>query len=106
MTPSPTVSTQPTVTVNGTPSTTVQLPKPKIVKYKGRVLAFNMAGIIVQSMENQRMVWNFQYSTDLHNKVADMLGTGGFQPGDMITVYCKSGSTVAVKVKGKHATLR
>ena len=103
-TPAPTVSsssTPPTVTMNATPNTNVKVAKPKMAKYKGRVLAFNIATIIVQSMENPRMVWSFQYSTDLHNRVADMLGTGGYQPGDMITVYCNPGTTVAVKLKGK-----
>ncbi|HXZ19367.1 MAG TPA: hypothetical protein VEG63_05425 [Candidatus Acidoferrales bacterium] len=100
-TPAPTVSSSPTVTVNATPNTNVKVAKPKMVKYKGRVLAFNIATVIVQSMANPRMVWSFQYSTDLHNRVADMLGTGGYQPGDMITVYCNPGTSVAVKLKGK-----
>jgi hypothetical protein len=73
----------------------------KLDKYKGRVLVFNIATIVVQSMENQRMVWSFQYSTDLHSKVADMLSGGGYQPGDKVEVYCKPGTTVAVKLKGR-----
>jgi len=76
-------------------------PKPKLDKYKGRVLVFNIATIVVQSMENQRMVWSFQYSTELHSAVADMLSGGGYQPGDKVEVYCKPGTTVAVKLKGK-----
>lgn len=78
-----------------------QTTKVKLDKYKGRVLVFNIATIVVQSMENQRMVWSFQYSTDLHSKVADMLSGGGYQPGDKVEVYCKPGTTVAVKLKGK-----
>ena len=84
-----------------TPVVAVKPLGPKLDKYKGRVLAFNIAAIIVQSTDNQRMVWSFQYSTELHSKVADMLGTGGFQPGDRVTVYCNPGTTVAVKIKGK-----
>ena len=98
----PTVVVPPTVTVNAVPTPIViKQPKPKLDRYKGRVLAFNIASLIVQSMENQRMVWSFQYSTDLHVKVADMLSAGGYQPGDKVEVYCKPGTTVAVKLKGK-----
>jgi len=77
--------------------------KIKLDKYKGRVLAFNIATIIVQNMENPRMVWSFQYSVQMHQKVADMLSTGPYQPGDKVTVYCNPGTTVAVKIKGKPA---
>jgi hypothetical protein len=83
------------------PAVVIKQPKPKLDKYKGRVLAFNIASIIVQNMDNPRMVWSFQYSTELHAKVADMLSSGPFQPGDKVTVYCNPGTTVAVKIKGK-----
>lgn len=75
--------------------------QPKLDKYKGRVLVFNIATIVVQSQENQRMVWSFQYSTDLRAKVADMLSAAAYQPGDKVEVYCNPGTTVAVKFKGK-----
>lgn len=75
--------------------------KPKLDKYKGRVLAFNMATIVVQSIDNQRMVWSFQYSTEMRIKVADMLTAGPYQPGDKVEVYCTPGTTIAVKFKGK-----
>jgi len=84
-----------------TPAIAVKPVRPKLDRYKGRVLAFNIATIIVQSMDNQRMVWSFQYSTDLRSRVADMLSTGGFQPGDKVEVYCNPGTTVAVRLKGK-----
>ena len=86
-----------------TPAVTIRKPQPKLDRYRGRVLAFNIATIVVQSMENQRMVWSFQYSTDLRSKVADMLSTGGFQPGDRVEVFCNPGTTVAVRLKGKHS---
>ena len=76
-------------------------PKPTFDRYKGRVLAFNMAQIIVQSTDNEKMVWSFQYSPELRQKVADMLSSGGYQYGDKIRVYCNPGTMVAVKFKGK-----
>ena len=84
-----------------TPAVTVKRSRPKLDRYKGRILAFNIATIIVQSTENQRMVWSFQYSTELRSKVADMLSAGGYQPGDKVEVYCNPGTTVAVRLKGK-----
>jgi len=84
-----------------TPSITIKPPQSKLARYKGRVLAFNIATIVVQSMENPRMVWSFQYSLELHNKVADMLSVGGYQPGDKVEVFCTPGTTIAVKLKGK-----
>lgn len=84
-----------------TPAVTIKRPQPKLDRYRGRVLAFNMAVLIVQSTDNLRQVWSFQYSTELHSKVVDMLGSGGYQPGDKVTVFCNPGTTVAVKIKGK-----
>ena len=76
-------------------------PKPKLDKYKGRVLAFNMATLIVQSTVNEKMVWSFQYSVEMRSKVADMLSAAPYQSGDKVEVYCNPGTTVAVKIKGK-----
>ena len=76
-------------------------PKTTLDHYKGRVLAFNMAQIIVQSTDNEKMIWSFQYSPELRQKVADMLSSGGYQYGDKIRVYCNPGTMVAVKFKGK-----
>ena len=97
----PTVLVPPSVTVNKPPEVIVKQHKPKLDKYKGRVLAFNIASIIVQNMDNPRMVWSFQYSLQMHQKVADMLSSGPYQPGDKVTVYCNRGTTLAVKIKGK-----
>lgn len=84
----------------GTPVKTAQ-PKPKLDTYKGRVLVFNLAQILVQSTENEKMVWTFQYSVELRQHVVDLLNSGGYQYGDMVQVYCNPGTTVAVKIKGK-----
>ena len=97
----PTVIVPPSITVNKAPDAIVKRPKVKLDKYKGRVLAFNIATIMVQSLENPRMVWSFQYSIEMRERVANMLSAGGYQPGDIVTVYCNSGTTVAVKFKGK-----
>jgi len=89
----------PLVDIHPTPASA---PKPSFDRYKGRVLVFNMAQIMVQSMDNEKMIWSFQYSPELRAQIADMLGTGGFQYGDKIQVYCNPGTTVAVRLKGRH----
>ena len=99
--PQPTVLVPPAVNINKPPDSIVKQPRTKLVKYRGRVLAFNMASLIIQNLENPRMVWTFQYSLEMHQKVADMLSANPYQPGDKVTVYCKPGTTVAIKIKGK-----
>jgi hypothetical protein len=70
-------------------------------RYKGRVLVFNIAQIVVQSTENEKMIWSFQYSPELREKVADMLSGRGYQYGDKVQIYCNPGTMVAVRFKGK-----
>ncbi len=105
-TPPPPVTPQSPQTPGRPPLVNIQPPKPAppkttLDRYKGRVLSFNMAQIIVQSADNEKMIWSFQYSPELRQKVADMLSSGGYQYGDKIRVYCNPGTMVAVKFKGK-----
>ena len=76
-------------------------PKTKLDRYKGHVLAFNMAQIMVQSSENEKMIWSFQYSPELRQKVAEMLSGRAYHYGDRVQVFCNPGTTVAVRLKGK-----
>ena len=80
---------------------TVKVTKPKLDRYKGHVLAFNIAEVIVQSDDNQKFIWAFQYSPELRAKVIQMLNAHAYRNGDRIQVYCNPGTTVAVKFKGK-----
>jgi len=75
--------------------------KPKLDRYKGHVLAFNLAQITVQSDTNAKFIWSFQYSPELRNHVIELLNTGGYRYGDRVQVYCTPGTTVAVRIKGK-----
>lgn len=93
-------SPTPPVVALSTP-TVAKKQKPQLDRYKGRVLAFNLAQLIVQSTDNERMVWTFQYSADLRPHVIDLLSSGGYQYGDKVQVYCNQGTKIAVKVKGK-----
>jgi len=101
----PSPATQPgpegTPEVTTTKPVEVTQPKPKLDRYKGRVLAFDLAHMIVQSTENEKMVWTFQYSVEMRQRVIELLNSGGYQYGDMVQVFCNPGTTIAVKVKGK-----
>jgi len=95
-------STSPTppVVALSTP-TIVKKPKVQTDRYKGRVLSFNLAQMIVQSTENEKLVWTFQYSPEMRDHVTSLLNSGGYQYGDRVQVFCTPGTKVAVKIKGK-----
>lgn len=104
--PPPPVAAPATTSTSTSTSTTTSTSTPSASKktydtYKGRVLSFNMAQIIVQSTSNEKMIWSFQYSAQLREKVAEMLSARPYQYGDRIQVYCTPGTMVAVKFKGK-----
>ena len=79
----------------------IKVTKPKLDHYKGHVLAFNLASVIVQSDTNAKFIWSFEYSPELRNKVSEILNTGGYRYGDKIQVYCHPGTMIAVRFKGK-----
>jgi hypothetical protein len=95
-------STSPTppVVALSTP-TVVKRVKPPVDHYKGRVIAFNLAQMMVQSYENEKLVWTFQYAAELRPRVNDLLNSGGYQYGDKVEVFCSPGTKVAVRIKGK-----
>jgi hypothetical protein len=80
---------------------TVAVTKQKLDRYKGHVLVFNIAEVIVQSDANPKFIWAFEYSPELRPKVIELLNSGGYRNGDRIQVYCRPGTTIAVKFKGK-----
>ena len=102
--PSPTSGGQTQPGTTTTTTTTVPPPahpKKKLDRYKGHVLVFNLATIVVQSSADPRFIWSFQYSPELRAKVIELLNTGGYRHGDRVQVYCNPGTTIAVKIKGK-----
>jgi hypothetical protein len=79
----------------------IKQPKPKLEKFKGRVLSANIASIMVQSSDNEKVVRTFQYSPELRDKMQAIIDKGGYQHGDVVTVFTDPGSNVALKIKGK-----
>ncbi|HMD31624.1 MAG TPA: hypothetical protein VKG84_06925 [Candidatus Acidoferrales bacterium] len=93
-------SPTPPVVALSTP-TIVKKQRPPMDRYKGRVVSFNLAQMIVQNVENEKMMWTFQYAVQLKPHVLDLLNAGGYQYGDRVEVFCSPGTTVAVRIKGR-----
>lgn len=87
--------------VTSTAPIVIKQPKPKLEKFKGHVLSATIASIIVQSSDNEKMVRTFLYSPETKDKMLAIIDRGGYQHGDMVTVYTEPGSNVALKIKGK-----
>lgn len=87
--------------VTTTAPVVIKQPKPKLEKFKGHVLSATIAAIIVQSSDNEKMIRTFQYSSEMKVKMLAIIDRGGYQHGDMVTVFTEPGSIVALKIKGK-----
>ena len=86
--------------VTTTAPVVIKQPKPKLEKFKGRVLSATIASLIVQSSDNEKVVRTFQYSPEMRDKMLAIIDQGGYQHGDMVTVFSDPGSNVALKIKG------
>lgn len=80
---------------------TTKAPKVKMDTFKGEVVRMNTVSIIVRDPKNSYLVRTFTFSSDLTKKLQGLIGRGGYQPGDMVTVRYKDGSAEADEIKGK-----
>lgn len=87
-------------------SITTKVTKPKNERFAGEVIAANAASITVRSRENERMIRTFTYSPELRQRIQGVLDQGGWQTGDKVEVEHASGTTVALKIKGKPSKPR
>lgn len=74
-------------------------------KFKGEVIFFNAQAISLRSTQDGRTIQTFSYTPVLREAVFKLLETGGFQPGDIVTVDYIPNKTVAVRLKGKPSRL-
>ncbi len=84
----------------------LKLPKHKLEKFKGVVLAANIASIMVRSRDNEKVIRTFQYSEKARAKMLEIIDKGGYQYGDKVEVLAEPGSNVAVQIKGKPSKPR
>jgi hypothetical protein len=75
--------------------------KPKLLKFKGEVVAANAQQIVVRSSENDRMIRTFSFTDDVRKQMEKIVEKGGYQPGDKVEIQHEPGADVAVKIKGK-----
>jgi hypothetical protein len=80
---------------------TVKPPKIKIDTFKGQVVRMNTVSIVVRDPKNSYIVRTFTFSPDLTKKLRNLIGRGGYQPGDSVTVRYPHGGSVAQVIKGK-----
>ena len=79
----------------------VKQPKHKFEKFKGSVLSATGVAIMLQSVDNDKLVRTFQYSPKMQDKMRQIIDQGGYQYGDKVTIVTEPGSDVAVAIKGK-----
>lgn len=79
----------------------VKPPKIKMDRFKGEVVRMNTVSIIVRDPKDSYIVRTFTFSPDLTKKLQGLIERGGYQPGDMVTVLYKDGTSVADSIKGK-----
>lgn len=75
--------------------------KVKLDTFKGEVVRMNTVSIIVRDPKDSYLVRTFTFSPDLAKKLEGLIGRGGYQPGDMVTVRYEDGTSVADVIKGK-----
>lgn len=80
---------------------TVKPAKVKTDTFKGEVVRMNTVSIIVRDPKNSYLVRTFTFSPDLAKKLQNLIGRGGYQPGDTVTVRYQDGTSVANVIKGK-----
>lgn len=80
---------------------TEKAPKIKMDTFKGEVVRMNTVSIIVRDPKDSYIVRTFTFSPDLTRKLQGLIERGGYQPGDMVTVRYKDGTSEAELIKGK-----
>jgi hypothetical protein len=76
-------------------------PSQKIIKDHYVVVSMSPQLLQVHSATNERDLHTFSYAPDLRPQIVAILNAGGYQYGDKVTIWHKSGEDVAVKIKGK-----
>jgi hypothetical protein len=90
------VSTEPPIIIK---QTRAQEPKP--VKTRFAVLHMMPNAIQVRSLVDEREIHTFTYSAQIRDQMLKLLDRGGYQFDDKVEIEYKSGTDVALKIKGK-----
>lgn len=99
--PAPAAAQENTATPVTLKAKTMKPAKVKTDTFKGEVVRMNTVSIIVRDPKNSYVVRTFTFSPDLTKKLQSLIGRGGYQPGDEVTVHYKDGTSEAETIKGK-----
>jgi hypothetical protein len=72
-----------------------------IRKVRFEVLHMLYQSIQVRSLVDLREIHTFTYSPEIRDKMQNIFNAGGYQYGDKVVVWYRSGDNVALKIKGK-----
>jgi len=73
----------------------------KIIKVRYEVLHMLYQSMQVRSLADMREIHTFAYSPQIRDKMQNIFNAGGYQYGDKVVVWYRSGEDIALKIKGK-----
>ena len=73
----------------------------KIIKVRYEVLHMLYQSMQVRSLVDMREIHTFAYSPQIRDKMQNIFNAGGYQYGDKVVVWYRSGEDIALKIKGK-----
>jgi hypothetical protein len=93
------VVSAPAASAPGSPTPAPQ--SEKLLKTNFVVVQMLYQSIQVRSLTDMREIHTFSYSPELRDKMQKIFNAGGYQYGDKVVVWYRSGENVALKIKGK-----
>jgi len=76
-------------------------PKPGTEKFEGYVINANSIQVTVRSRNDERAIQTFALDEGASARMQKVIGKGGYQYGDKVTVYYDTKTLKAFKFKGK-----
>jgi len=73
----------------------------KIIKTHFVVMQTLLQSLQVRSTVDARELHTFSYSPQIRDQMQKIFNAGGYKYGDKVTVWYRSGTDVALKIKGK-----
>jgi hypothetical protein len=73
----------------------------KIIKVRFEVVHMLYQSIQVRSLVDMREIHTFTYSPEIRDQMQKVFNAGGYQYGDKVVVWYRSGGAIALKIKGK-----
>ncbi len=78
----------------------------KIIKVRYEVLHMLYQSMQVRSLLDVREIHTFSYSPQIRDKMQNIFNAGGYQYGDKVVVWYRSGEDIALNIKGKPSKIK